>query len=229
MTKRPSKRLRLLLTDRAVNDILDIERYSIEQFGKRVANRYLAKLEAALQRISAEPGLLHREPAFHASLRFYRVEKHLLICETGVNGHNFVLTLSPCLDRHSLAALRTRTEPRPRDEPPVCRSEAKPQAVSVGQHFKTSHCQAGVAQRMANPRPRSQAFRTADRFGSRGVGREQRLRHRSVRLPPTMAPRRFDPPAGSSQTRATPPAGGGGQDPHRRSALTASVSVRPTP
>lgn len=57
MTKKPSKRLRLLLTDRAVNDILDIERYSIEQFGKRVANRYLAKLEAALQRISAEPGL----------------------------------------------------------------------------------------------------------------------------------------------------------------------------
>ena len=94
MTKKPSKRLRLLLTDRAVNDTLDIERYSIEQFGKRVANRYLTKLEAALQRISAEPGLLHREPAFHASLRFYRVEKHLLICETGVNGHIFVLTVA---------------------------------------------------------------------------------------------------------------------------------------
>jgi plasmid stabilization system protein ParE len=47
VTKKPSKQLRLLLTDRAVNDILDIERYSIEQFGKRVANRYLAKLEAA--------------------------------------------------------------------------------------------------------------------------------------------------------------------------------------
>lgn len=59
MTKKPSKRLRLLLTARAVKDILDIERYSIEQFGKRVANRYLAKLDAALQRISAEPGLLH--------------------------------------------------------------------------------------------------------------------------------------------------------------------------
>ena len=156
---------------------------------------------------------VHTEPTSHCESSSFR--KLLCWCSPS-------LRCCPVCKRH-----RRATGPRVNPLFSVSASLSACQSFSGTQ--TRGHCQAGVAQRMANPRPRSQAFRTADRFGSRGVGREQRLRHRSVRLPPAMAPRRYDPPAGSSQTMATPPAGGGVQDPHRRSALTASVSVRPTP
>jgi toxin ParE1/3/4 len=80
-------------TERALLDIAGIESHSIEQFGKRVADQYIGKLEAGLRRISEKPDLLREEIPFHNSLRFYRVEKHLLVCEVGVVGKIFILTL----------------------------------------------------------------------------------------------------------------------------------------
>jgi plasmid stabilization system protein ParE len=81
------------LTDRALRDIAVIEALSIAKFGKRVANQYLTKLEAGIGRVSDNPDLLRGEATFHESLKFYRIERHLLVCETGMTGKIFILTL----------------------------------------------------------------------------------------------------------------------------------------
>jgi len=81
------------LTDRALHDIADIEAHSIVKFGKRVANQYLTKLEAGIGRVTDNPDLLRGEAFFHESLKFYRIEQHLLVCETGIEGKIFILTL----------------------------------------------------------------------------------------------------------------------------------------
>ena len=71
----------LLLTERALHDIAEIERYSIEQFGRKTANRYIKDIEAALSRLQENPTLLRAEEDLHAELQFYRVNKHLLVCD----------------------------------------------------------------------------------------------------------------------------------------------------
>lgn len=72
--------------------MLAIEEYSIETWGKRVANRYLADLEAALVRLAEHPEILRAEPELHVALRFYRVNKHLLVCDIQADAI-FVLTV----------------------------------------------------------------------------------------------------------------------------------------
>jgi len=81
------------LTDRALRDIAGIESHSIERFGKRVAAQYLGKLEGGISRIAEKPDLLRDETPFHESLKFYRVERHLFVCETGIEGKIIILTL----------------------------------------------------------------------------------------------------------------------------------------
>ena len=81
------------MTERSLRDLVAIEAYSIEQFGRRVANQYLDKLESGINRLKENPELLREEPPFHTSLKFYRIEKHILVCETGVRGKIIVLTL----------------------------------------------------------------------------------------------------------------------------------------
>ena len=81
MSKRKSDKVRVHLTERALRDIVEIERYSIEKFGKRAANRYVANLGAAITRISEHPDLLTQAPDFHSSLQFYRAERHLFVCD----------------------------------------------------------------------------------------------------------------------------------------------------
>ncbi len=93
MAKKASCKPTVHLTRRALLDIQGIESYSIEQFGKRVANLYLSKLEAGIQRIAENPELLRGEKPFHTSFKFYRVEKHVFACETGIEGRIIVLTL----------------------------------------------------------------------------------------------------------------------------------------
>jgi len=69
------------LTDRAVRDLQQIEAYSIEQWGRKAAAKYIAALEAGLERLQQMPSLLRQEPDLHPSLRFFRVNKHLLVCD----------------------------------------------------------------------------------------------------------------------------------------------------
>ena len=93
MAKKRSRKPTIRLTNRALRDIADIEAYSVEQFGNQAADRYLSTLEAGISRIAAQPDLLCTEESFHETLRFYRIEKHLLVCETGVAGKVIILTV----------------------------------------------------------------------------------------------------------------------------------------
>lgn len=71
----------LHLTQRALRDIEAIHEYSIERWGKRTADSYVDDIESALERLKENPDLLRPEPEFHSALRFYRVNKHLLVCD----------------------------------------------------------------------------------------------------------------------------------------------------
>jgi toxin ParE1/3/4 len=81
VSKRKSDKVRVHLTERALRDIVEIERYSIEKFGKRTANRYIANLEAAITRITEHPDLLSQATDFRSFLQFYRAERHSLVCD----------------------------------------------------------------------------------------------------------------------------------------------------
>ena len=93
MAKKASKKRTVHLTDRALRDIANIESYSLERFGKEVAARYIGKLEAGIGRVSDNAEILREELPFHQSLKFYRIEQHLLVCETGIEGKIIILTL----------------------------------------------------------------------------------------------------------------------------------------
>lgn len=79
MSRKSSSSLRL--TGRALRDIQTIFDYSVERWGKQIAEKYLDDLEAGLQRLKEHPDLLKPEPDFHSALMFYRVNKHLLVCD----------------------------------------------------------------------------------------------------------------------------------------------------
>lgn len=72
---------KLLVTERALQDIQSIFDYSAEQWGKRAADKYLDEIEAGLERLKTNPDLLWPEPDFHLALTFYRINKHLLVCD----------------------------------------------------------------------------------------------------------------------------------------------------
>ncbi len=74
-------RSQVLLTERALTDIEAIFAYSVEQWGKRRADKYLDDLEAGLQRIQEQPSLLKPEADLHPALQFYRVNRHLFACD----------------------------------------------------------------------------------------------------------------------------------------------------
>jgi toxin ParE1/3/4 len=74
-----SKSFELLITDRALRDIKCIEEYSTKEWGKRVAEKYIFSIEAALDLITTNPGLLRSANKFSKFLKFYNVEKHLLV------------------------------------------------------------------------------------------------------------------------------------------------------
>jgi toxin ParE1/3/4 len=83
---------KLLLTQRALRDIAEIEQYSAKQWGKRVASKYLDDIEAGLSRIQENQELLHAQADLHPELRFYRVNKHLLVCDVQPKA-TFLLTV----------------------------------------------------------------------------------------------------------------------------------------
>lgn len=79
--KQSSSATRAFLTERALSDLDGIERYSNKQWGRKVADRYLGDIAAALDRIRAKPAILRLEPKFATGLYFYRVNKHVLACD----------------------------------------------------------------------------------------------------------------------------------------------------
>lgn len=71
----------LLLTERALRDIADIERFSVAQWGKTTAAKYISDIEAALTLLKENSALLRTEEELHPALRFYRVNRHILVCD----------------------------------------------------------------------------------------------------------------------------------------------------
>jgi toxin ParE1/3/4 len=69
---------KVFLTERAVFDLLEIESYSTETWGKAVTKRYILRFEKAFKLIETTPDLLRPEQLLHESLLFYRVEKHII-------------------------------------------------------------------------------------------------------------------------------------------------------
>jgi toxin ParE1/3/4 len=93
VAKKKNRKTTTHLTERALRDIAGIEKFSVREFGRKVANRYLASLEAAISRITEDPSLLRSEPDCHPWLRFYRAEKHLMVCDYQDSGRIIVLTV----------------------------------------------------------------------------------------------------------------------------------------
>ncbi|TWT29867.1 type II toxin-antitoxin system RelE/ParE family toxin [Blastopirellula retiformator] len=79
--KRNAGNVQLLLTDRALADLAEIRTYTAANFGKRQSEKYLDDLESALARIKEQPDLLRHEAQFSATLQFYRVNRHLVVCD----------------------------------------------------------------------------------------------------------------------------------------------------
>ena len=75
------RRRRVLVTQRTLSDLAQIERFSIENWGEAVAARYISAFDAALARLKANPELATTVPGLHAALRLYRVNKHMLVCD----------------------------------------------------------------------------------------------------------------------------------------------------
>jgi toxin ParE1/3/4 len=92
------------LTRRAAADLREIEAYSVTEWDRRTADKYLDDVAAALDRIRDEPEILKLEPDFAPGLYFYRVRKHLLACDYR---EGLVIVLAVL---HSSMDLRTRLQ-----------------------------------------------------------------------------------------------------------------------
>lgn len=92
MAKKRSGEIRIRLTERALRDVEGIRVHCVKEFGKRVASKYIATLEAALTRISENTDLLRSETDFDPAFQFYPAGKQLLVCDRQAEGI-FVLTV----------------------------------------------------------------------------------------------------------------------------------------
>jgi len=72
---------RVALTQRAIAELVAIEQFSITEWGRKTADKYLDEIEAALDRLRENPDILRLEPEFAPGLYFYRVKKHFLVCD----------------------------------------------------------------------------------------------------------------------------------------------------
>jgi toxin ParE1/3/4 len=70
----------LALSRRALLDLDTIEGYSVEKWGRDVADQYMTMIEQALELLREQPGLLRAKPEVSESLVFYRVRRHFLVC-----------------------------------------------------------------------------------------------------------------------------------------------------
>jgi toxin ParE1/3/4 len=80
------------LSRRAVRDLEEIERYSEDRWGKRIAQDYLCGVEAGLARLRQQPDLLRAKADVSEHFRFYRVRQHFLVC-LQIHDRIYVLTI----------------------------------------------------------------------------------------------------------------------------------------
>lgn len=82
----------LKLSRRALLDIEEIEKISIEKWGQKVADAYLNSIEEALLRLIQKPNLLRSKPQVSKYFHFYQIRKHFLVC-TLVKNNIYVLAV----------------------------------------------------------------------------------------------------------------------------------------
>ena len=87
--KRKSPAVEFALTQRAVNDLDEIERYSSKNWGARVANRYLRDIEQALDRIGFQPSVLQSFEGLPERFKYYLVRSHMILCD--IQGRTVVI------------------------------------------------------------------------------------------------------------------------------------------
>ncbi len=79
MKKRSRKKTRLLLTDRSLRDLAEVEQHSLQQWGRKKASQDISQIETSLSLIANQPELPQRLDDFPPCLRYYRINKHVLI------------------------------------------------------------------------------------------------------------------------------------------------------
>ncbi|MEM7164167.1 MAG: type II toxin-antitoxin system RelE/ParE family toxin [Planctomycetota bacterium] len=82
----------LRLTERALSDLDEIESYSVSRWGREVADKYIADLGAALDRLSQDLSLFRERHDYTGRLRFYSVREHVLVGDV-IGRVGFVLTV----------------------------------------------------------------------------------------------------------------------------------------
>jgi toxin ParE1/3/4 len=79
--RKKSPSVEVALTRRALEDLREIERYSVKEWGNKTAQKYVNGFAEALDRIEENPKILRLEPDFGCNLYFYRMQKHFLVCD----------------------------------------------------------------------------------------------------------------------------------------------------
>lgn len=90
------------LTRRAFRDLHGIERYSIERWGRSVAEDYLDDIEQGLNRLRDNPKLLRTKDGISPDFSLYRVREHFLVCTLSAD-RIYVLTI-----KHGIMDLPSR-------------------------------------------------------------------------------------------------------------------------
>lgn len=100
---------RVELTHRALSDLRAIEQFSIKEWGRKIADKYLDDIAAALDRLRQNPEILRLEPDFAPGLYFYRVKKHFLVCD---DQDDLIIVLTVIHTSMDLPARLLELEPR---------------------------------------------------------------------------------------------------------------------
>ena len=80
------------LTNRALADIDAVERYSVETWGRHVADEYLNDLGDALGRLAEDLSLFRTRAEYAGRLRFCAIRQHVIIGDV-IDGVGYVLAV----------------------------------------------------------------------------------------------------------------------------------------
>lgn len=83
---------KLLLTDRALDDLQDIYAYSLTEWGEETALKYILGFEDCFLLLRENEGLLKTNTQISSRFIAYPVQKHFLICDI-IHDAIYVLTI----------------------------------------------------------------------------------------------------------------------------------------
>jgi len=79
VSRKKATRIKLHLTERALADLVSVESYSIQQWSKRVAAKYLSDIEGRLRLVHENPSILDSVEGLPESLKCYPAREHVLV------------------------------------------------------------------------------------------------------------------------------------------------------